>query len=60
MEATRLNHHVIEWALASKCENVVRKCKQMFKDIDMNYMLDLERQFSILDATQVRDKVMSV
>ena len=31
----------------------------MFKDIDMNYMLDLVRQFNTLDFTQVRDKLMS-
>ena len=59
MEANRLNCHFMEWALASKCDNVDRKCMQMFEAIDMNYILDLERQFSKLHVTQVRDKLMS-
>ena len=60
MDESRLNHHIIEWARDSNCCSMISKCKELFNELNLNHMFNLDLQYGKYDVFNIRENLMEM
>ena len=60
MDESRLNRHIIEWARDSNCCSMISKCKELFNELNLNHMFNLDLQYGKYDVFNIRENLMEM